>query len=116
MQLHFLKNLERLFIPFLTLLQIEEPLINVLHDQLFELVRTIMMRFLKKSVVGEKTGTSLLSVDVDNTYNRLNMTEKWILFTKLEVAEIRTTEKGHNGHAQFLSYCHKVSSHHTPCQ
>ena len=30
-----------------------------------------MMRFLKQSVVGEKTGNVLLSVDIDNTYNRL---------------------------------------------
>ena len=37
----------------------------------------MMMRFLKQSVVGENTGKSLLSLDVDNTDNRLNMTEKW---------------------------------------
>ena len=61
------QNVDPLFIPFLILLQREEPLINVLHDQPYELVRTIMMRFLKESVVGEKTGKSLLSVDVDNT-------------------------------------------------
>ena len=30
-----------------------------------------MMRFLKQSVVGEKTGKSLLSLDVDNTDTRL---------------------------------------------
>ena len=71
MQLHFLQNLEPLFIPFLTLLQREEPLIHVLHDQPSELVRIIMMRFFKQSVVGEKTGKSLLSLDVDNTDNKL---------------------------------------------
>ena len=60
-QLHFLQNLEPLFSPFLTLIHRE-----VLHDQLSELVRTIMMRFLKQSVVGEKTGKFILSVDVDN--------------------------------------------------
>ena len=62
---------EPLFIPFLNLLQREEPLIHVLHDHPSELVRTLMMRFLKQSVVGEKTGKSLLSLDIDNTDNRL---------------------------------------------
>ena len=71
LQLHFLQNLELLFIPFLTLLQSEVPLIQVPHFQLSELVRTIMMRFLKQSVVSEKSGKSLLSVDVDNTDDRL---------------------------------------------
>ena len=70
-QLHFLQNLEPLFITFLNLLQREEPLIHVLHNQPSELVRTIMIRFPKQSVVGEKTGKSLLYVDVDNTDNRL---------------------------------------------
>ena len=54
MQLYFLHNMEPLFIP----LQREDPLIHVLHNQLSELIRTIMMRFLKQSVVGEKTGRS----------------------------------------------------------
>ena len=71
-QLHFLQNLEPLFIPFLsTLLQREVPLIHELHYQLSELVRIIMMRFLKQSVVSDKSGISLLSVDIDNTDNRL---------------------------------------------
>ena len=70
-QLHILQDLESLFIPFLNLLQREESLIHVLHNQPSELVCTIMMRFSKQSVVGEKTGKSLLSLDVDNTDNRL---------------------------------------------
>ena len=69
--LHFLKNFEPLFILFLNLLQREESLIHVLHNQLSELVRIIMMKFPIQSVVGEKTGKSLLSLDVDNTNNRL---------------------------------------------
>ena len=72
-QLHFLQNLEPLYIPFLTLLQREVPLIHVLHYQLSELVRIIMMRFFKQCVLSEKSGKSLLSV-----------------------------ENGHNGHAQFI--------------
>ena len=71
MQLHFLQNLERLFIPLLTLFQREEPLIHLLHDQPYELVRTIMMRVLKQSVVGEKIRRYMLSLDVDNSDNRL---------------------------------------------
>ena len=71
MQLHFLQNFESLFIAFRNLLQGEEPLIHVLHDQPSELVRTLMMRFLKQSIVVEKTGKSLLSLVVDNMDNRL---------------------------------------------
>ena len=70
-QLHFLQNLEPLFIPFLNLLQREDSLIHVLHNQPSELVRTIMMKFPKQTVLGEKTGKSLLSLDVDNTDNIL---------------------------------------------
>ena len=53
-KLHFLQNVELLFIPFLNLLQREEPLIHILHDQPYEPVRTLMIRFLKKSVVGRR--------------------------------------------------------------
>ena len=57
---------------------------HVLHEQSSELVRTIMMRILKQSVVGEKTGISLLSLDVDSTDNRLKQTEKWRLVNQLQ--------------------------------
>ena len=70
-QLHFLQNLKPLFIPFLNLLHGEESLIHVLHNLPSELVRRIMMKFPKPSVVGKKTGTSLLSLDVDKMDNRL---------------------------------------------
>ena len=50
-KLHFLQNFGSLFISFLNLLQREEPLIHVLHDQPSELVHTLMMGFLKQSVV-----------------------------------------------------------------
>ena len=50
-KLHFLQNVESLFIRFLNLLPREEPLIHVLHDQPSELVSTLMMIFLKQSVV-----------------------------------------------------------------
>ena len=53
-KLHFLQNVELQFIRFLNLLQREEPLIHVLHNQPSELVRTLMMRFLKQSVVGRR--------------------------------------------------------------
>ena len=70
-KLYFLQNLKPLFIPFLNLLQREELLIHVLHDQPYERVRTIMMRFLKQSIAGENTRKSLLSLDVENADNRL---------------------------------------------
>ena len=75
-KLHFLQNLMPPFIPFLTLLQREIHFIHVLHYQLSELVRILMMRFLMQSVLNEKTVTSLLSLDVDNTDNRLKHDRK----------------------------------------
>ena len=76
MQLHFHQNVEPLFILFLTLLQREEPLIHVLHDQRCALGHRIMMSFLKQSVVGEIPGKYLLCLDVDNPDNRLKHDRK----------------------------------------
>ena len=42
------------------------------HGQLSELVRSIMLRFLKQAVVGKKIGKSLFYVDVDTIDNGMN--------------------------------------------
>ena len=83
-QLYFFQNLKPLFIPFLTLLQRDVDFIHVVHYQLSELVRIIMMRFLKQSVVREKSGQSLLYVDIDNTDDRLKHDQKWRLMNQLQ--------------------------------
>ena len=54
-----------------TLLHREEPLIHVLLNQPSELFRAIIMKFLKQSVVSEKTGRSMLSLEVNNADNTL---------------------------------------------
>ena len=94
-------------------MQREQPLIHILHDQQSELVCTRMMRFLKQSVVGNNTGQSLLSLDIDNTNNSLKHDQEMEIseptLKNLDEAETRTTEKSHNGHMQFLSHCHKLS-------
>ena len=56
---------------FLTLFQKEEPLVHILHDQLSELVHTLLGRFLKADAIGEGRGRKLLLVDVRKTENRL---------------------------------------------
>lgn len=71
-QLHFLESLEPVFHPFLTLFQKEEPLVHILHDELSNLVRTIMLRFLKPEVVGDKRDKELLSIDVSKSDNQLS--------------------------------------------
>ena len=74
-QLCFLEqscSLEQAFNPFLTLFQKEEPLVHILHDQLSELVCTLMLRFLKPEPVGEKRGKQLLSVDLSKPENQLS--------------------------------------------
>ena len=57
------------FIPYLNLLQREDPLIHVFHDQPSELVCTLILRF--QSVVGRKLKYSCCSLDLNNTDNEL---------------------------------------------
>jgi hypothetical protein len=70
-ELHFLQSLESIFSPFLTLFQREEPLIHILHDQLSELVRRLLSRFIKSDAFGDKTGKELLSVEILKAENKL---------------------------------------------
>ena len=70
-QLYFVQSLDDIFNPFLTLFQREEPLVHILHDEMSQLVRTLLLRFLKPSVIEQKTGKGLLSVDIFKTENQL---------------------------------------------
>ena len=60
---------------------------------------TSCLNFLKKSVVGENTGKSLLSLDVDNTDNILKHDREMEIgepTSNLEEVETKTAEKSHN--------------------
>ena len=57
--------------PFLTLFQKSEPLVHVLYEKLSQLVRTLMLTFMKAEVVGSKEGPDLISVNCDDGSNWL---------------------------------------------
>ena len=71
-ELCFLQNMKSIFAPIMTLLQREEPLVHVLHEQLSEFIRTLMKRFIKQDVVNEKQGEELLNLDMVNSANELS--------------------------------------------
>ena len=50
-QLYFLESLKPVFDQFLQLFQTEEPLIHILHQSMLQLLKQVMFRFLKQSVV-----------------------------------------------------------------
>lgn len=55
--------------PFLTLFQKDEPLVHVLHEKLNELVRTLMLKFMKADIVGTKEGKDLVNIQCDAADN-----------------------------------------------
>jgi len=70
-QLHFWGCISPLFIKLCTLIQTEGLLIHILHDSLSELVRVVMLRFLKPEVVGDKVGEYRLTIDINKADNHL---------------------------------------------
>lgn len=59
------------FTPFLTFFQKSEPLVHILYDKLNELVRTLMLLFMKGEIVGTKEGKDLADVQCDTSANWL---------------------------------------------
>lgn len=57
--------------PFLTLFQKSEPLVHVLYEKLSELVRQLMLKFMKTETVGTKEGKALVDVRCDDADNWL---------------------------------------------
>ena len=53
--------------PFLKLFQKSEPLVHILFEKLIELVRTMMLKFMKADVLGTKEGQELININCDDT-------------------------------------------------
>ena len=66
-QLCFLKSIKPVFNRFLQMFQTEGPLIHILHQTMLDLLKQVMSRFLKQSVVKERLVNELLKVDFKNT-------------------------------------------------
>ena len=65
-QLCFLKSIKPVFDRFLQMFQTEGPLIHILHQAILDLLKQVMSRFLKQSVVKERLVNELLKVDSKN--------------------------------------------------
>ena len=65
-QLCFLKSIKPVFDRFLQMFQTEGPLIHVLHQAMLDLLKQVMSRFLRQSVVKGRSVNELLKVDSKN--------------------------------------------------
>ena len=65
-QFCFLKSIKPVFDRFLQMFQTEGPLIHVLHQAMLDLLKQVMSRFLKQSVVKGRSVNELLKVDSKN--------------------------------------------------
>src|SRR6266516_1623330 len=72
--LNFVAFAASTLMPFVKLFQRSEPLVHVLYDKLNEMVRILMLKFLKATVVGTKEGRSLIDIKCDEAANWINST------------------------------------------
>jgi hypothetical protein len=56
---------ENIFDRFLTYFQSEEPLIHLLYHEMTELLRNVLLSFLKPDVIQHKSGQELVNISFD---------------------------------------------------
>lgn len=66
----FLIELEPLFNRFLKLFEKEEPLIHLLHEEMVELIKSFMRKFLKSDCFENNSCSSLEKLDVSKVENQ----------------------------------------------
>ena len=67
--LEFLSDLCPILESYLALFQKEGPLVHVLHNKINELLRSVMLKYLKESCVNTLEGKDLVAIDIDNSEN-----------------------------------------------
>lgn len=70
-RLHFLKSVSESFENFLKIMQVEEPLIHILYDELCKLIKSLLTRVVKPEKMQENSISRLLSLDLKNSDNVL---------------------------------------------
>ena len=65
-RLHFIVSIANLFKPFLTKFQSESVLIHLLFEELAQVLRLLLQRFVKVDALKDKNGAQLLSVPLDS--------------------------------------------------
>jgi len=74
---------------FVKLFQQSEPLVQILHDKLNQLLRNVMMKFLKFDLVKNKNGADLVAIQCDESENWLPVKEMDIgLGTRLLLSKV----------------------------
>jgi hypothetical protein len=64
-RLNFIHSIADLFQPFLTKLQSEVTLIHILYDELAQLLRLLLQRFVKAETMKDKSDAQLLKINLD---------------------------------------------------
>ena len=65
-RLHFIVSIANLFKPFLTKFQSVSVLIHLLFEELAQVLRLLLQRFVKVDALKDKNGAQLLSVPLDS--------------------------------------------------
>lgn len=72
-QIQFIVGVGPLFEPFLRQFQKKEPLIHLLYSESCDLLRSVMLRFIKFDAVGEVSGHKLGKLDVHDVQNLMDL-------------------------------------------
>ena len=95
-RLHFLKSFGSLYTKFLTIIQSDQPLIYLLYDELSELIRSLMSRFVKPKLIEGMAANAFCKINLSNLDNLISLetlevgkeTKKIMLDSKLKQSEI----------------------------
>ena len=107
----FLKSIKPVFDRFLQMFQIEGPLIHILHQAMLDLLKQVMSRFLKQSVVKERLVNELLKVDSKNMDFQLKDDELDVgNETKKAINDLKQSGKQRQCFLDkiFLHYCSSI--------
>jgi len=63
---HFVASVARVFEPFFTTFQSEARLIHVLHEELSNVLRLLLLKFVKNNDLTNISGSQLLALSLDN--------------------------------------------------
>lgn len=92
--LHFVSFLASSLTDFVKLFQSSSPLVHILYDKLNELVRFVMLKFLKSDAVQGKDGALLVDVKCNHADNWLPLKEVDIgMGTRLAVSKVKNDNK-----------------------
>ena len=72
-QIQFLVCVGPLFEPFLKEFQKQQPLIHLLYQETSNILKSVMLRFVKQDAIGNKSGRKLKNIDVDDSKNLLEL-------------------------------------------